>query len=138
MEEYREESDEGLNVQLLERHKPDVSSACSKEAHDRVRTTSVLREPAFTNDCTETGKETGEEAGEPEAIDCNRGIRGSLENSRVGYVCQVWVTAVQQLMEEQDRLLLIIRTQIVESPDEEGRDDCGEQRGLRMVINSTE
>ena len=109
MEEHWEEPDEGVNVQPLERHKPDVSLAGAEKAEDRICTTGVLREPTFTNDCTETGTETGEEAGEPKAIDRDRRIRGSLGDSRVGYVCQVWVATVQQLIEEYGRLFLVVR-----------------------------
>ena len=79
------------------------------EAHDRVRAASVHREPTFTNNCAESGPETGEEAAEPKAIDHDCGICRSLGDSRVGYVCQLWVTAVQYLVEEQGRLLLIVR-----------------------------
>ena len=108
VKECREESDEGVNVQPLECHKSDMSLASAKEAYDRVRTAVILREPTFTNDGTETGTKTGEEASEPKTIDCNRRIGGSVGDSRVGYVCQLWVAAVQQLVKEQSRLSLIV------------------------------
>ena len=109
VKEYQEAINDAANVQPPERHKPRVSPARLMEAHDRVHTTSVLREPTFTNNCTESGKETGEKAGEPKAIDRDCGIGGSLGDSRIGYICQLWVTAVQYLVEDQGRLLLIIR-----------------------------
>ena len=95
VEGSQEGADDCSNLQLLERHKPCVALARSKETHGWVCTASVLREPAFTNNCTESGAETGEEAGKPKAINRDRRIGGSLGNSWVGYVCQLWVTAIQ-------------------------------------------
>ena len=109
VEEGREESNESMNFQLLKRHKPDVSLAGTKKAENRVRTAGVLREPTFTNNCAETGAETGEETGEPKTIDRDRRICRLLGDSRVGYVCQLWVATVQQLMEEYGRLSLVVR-----------------------------
>ena len=100
MKEYREESDEGVNVQPLKGHKPHMSLASTEEADDRVRATVVLREPSFADDGAEAGTKTGGEASEPKAIDRNCRTSGSLTDGRVRYVGQVRVTAVQQLVKE--------------------------------------
>ena len=81
-----------------------MSLASAKEADNRVRTTVVLREPPFTDYGAETGTEAGKETCEPKAIHSDRGTSGFLGDSRIGYVRQVWVTTIQQLMKEQGRL----------------------------------
>jgi len=108
VKECREECDESVNVQPLERHKSDMSPASAKEADDRVSTTVVLREPTLTDDGTQTGAKTGEEACEPKAIDHNRRICGFVRDGWVGHVRQLWVAAIQQLVKEQGRLSLIV------------------------------
>ena len=102
-----EESDESVKVPSLECHKADLSLAGSKEI-DWVGTVVVLREPFFTDHGTESGTKTGGKAGEPQAVDRNRETGGLKGNGWVGYVCEFRVTAVQQLVKEQSRLLLII------------------------------
>ena len=109
VEEYREERDGGVNFQPLGRHEPDVSLAGTKKAENRICTAGVLSEPAFTDNRTEAGTETGEEASEPETIECDRRIRGPLGDGWVRDLCWTWVAAIQQLMEEYGRLSLIIR-----------------------------
>jgi len=95
VEECREECDEGVNVQPLERHKSDMSPASAKEADDRVSTTAVFCEPTFTDNGAQTGTKTGEEAVKPEAIDHDRGIGGFVRDGWVRHVRQLWVAAIQ-------------------------------------------
>jgi len=101
VEEGREESNEGMNIPPLECHKTDLPLASSKEVDNGIRTTVVLREPLFADHGTETGTKAGGEAGEPKAVDCDRETAGVKGDGWVGYVGQVWVTAVQQLVKEQ-------------------------------------
>ena len=109
VEECRKESDEGVNVQLLECHEPDMSFTSTEDAEDRVRTAGILRKPPFTNYGTETGTKASKETSEPKAIDRNCRIGGILGDGWVGYICKLWVTTIQQLVEEQSRLFLIVR-----------------------------
>lgn len=78
MEECWEGNDGDVNVQPLEYHGPDMLLASAKETCERIRTVAVLHEPAFTDDCTETG--------ESKAIDRDRGTSGFVADGWVGYV----------------------------------------------------
>ena len=89
-----------MSVPSLEGHEADLSLTSSKEADNRVRTAVVLREPLFTDHCTKTGTKTGGEAGEPKTVDRDRETGGLKGDGWVGYGCQAWVTAVQQLVKE--------------------------------------
>ena len=122
-----------MNVPPLECHITDLSLASTNELDDRVCTAVVLREPLFTDHGTETGTKTGGETGKPKAVDRDRDGGGSEGNCWVGYGFEAWVTAIQDLVKEQGRLLLIIWSQIIESPNEEGCDDGREQSSLHVA-----
>lgn len=89
VEECREGIDDDVNIQPLECHRPEMSLASAKKVCERVRTAVVLHEPAFTDNCTLTGAEMGEEAGEPKVIDRNRGTSEFVGDCWVGYVRQL-------------------------------------------------
>ena len=108
MEEGREESNNGAKVPPLECHKADLSLAGPKETSNWVGAAVVLGEPLFADHGSETGSETGREAGEPKAVDRDRETSGLEGDGWVGYLCQAWVTTVQQLVKKQGRLPLII------------------------------
>ena len=88
-----------------------MSLASAKEAYDRVRTAIALRKAVFKDDGGETGTKSGEEASEPKEIDRDRRTDDSefVGDGWVGYVCQLWVANIQQLVKKQGRLSLIVR-----------------------------
>ena len=130
MEEGWEESDESVNVPPLECLKADLSLTSSEEVDNWVCAAVVFGEPFFADHGSETGSEAGGEASKPKAVDRDRETCGLEGDGWVGYVCQAWVTTVQQLVKEQGRLLLVVWFQVIEGSDEEGGDNGGEQGGL--------
>ena len=89
-----------MNIPFAECHKTGVSSAGPDEIDDRARTPIIVREPLFAKHGTETGTKTGGEAGEPEAVNCNGDAGGPEGSVWVGYISGVWVSTVQNLVEE--------------------------------------
>ena len=123
MEEWREEGNESVNVQPLECHKTNLSLTRSKEVHNWVRAAIVLSQPLFAYHGTETGTKARGEAGKPKAVDGDRKAGWFEGGGWVGNACQARVTAVQQLVKEQGRLLLVVRLKTAEGRDEECSDD---------------
>ena len=85
VEEGWEESDKSAEVPPLKCHETDLSPASPKEAGNWINTVVVLREPLLTDHRTEAGTETGGEAGEPKAVDRDRGASGPVWDGWVGY-----------------------------------------------------
>ena len=109
MQKGWEKSDKTVKAPPLERHITDLTLASADEADDQVRIVLILGEPLFTDHGAETGTKTGSETGEPEAIDSDGEARGPKGNSWIECVSEAWVTAIEKLVKEQGRLLLIIR-----------------------------
>ena len=65
-----------MNVPPQERHEVNLPSTSSKGVDNWVRSVIVLGLPLFADHGTGTGAETHGEAGEPEAIDRDRGTLG--------------------------------------------------------------
>ena len=86
-----------MNVPPLERRKPDLSLASSKEVDNGVSTAVVFCEPLLADHGIETGTETSREAGEPKTVDRDRETGGFEGDGRIGHV---WVATVQQLVRE--------------------------------------
>jgi len=83
--------------------------ASTNEANNQVRIVLVVREPLFTDHGAETSTETGTETGGPEENDRDGEAGGPEWNSWIECVFEAWVTAIEKLVKEQGRLLLIIR-----------------------------
>ena len=89
-----------MNIPPLECHITDLSLASANEVDNWVRTAVVLREPLFTDHGTEAGTKTGGETGEPKAVDGDREAGGLEGKSWVGCTFEVWVAAIQNLVQE--------------------------------------
>ena len=99
-----------MNVPPPECYITDLSLASTNEIDDRVYTAAVLHEPLFTDHGAETGTKTGGETSKPNAVDRDREAGGPKGNGWVGYVFEAWITAIQNLVKEYGRLLLMIRS----------------------------